>query len=80
MTSVIIVIALVLALVNLLLTRFVLLSSWLESRQRWAHFFLVWLVPVIGAAISWHILKDAAHSRRADDDVRNEYLWWNYPD
>jgi hypothetical protein len=57
-------------------------SGLYEPEQKRLQYLLIWLVPLLGAAVSWVVLR--AHSRPIAGDgdgiTGNPYVPWNYPD
>ncbi len=76
--------AVVLALINTFVTVTVARSTVYERTQKLFQFLLIWLVPVVGAAISWYVtwqvIREEARSPFGSNDIGNEYLHYNYPD
>jgi len=65
---------LLLALVNSIVTIGVARSVVYEPTQKLLQLLLIWLVPVVGAAIAWNVLREEAHSAfRRDGGGANPY-------
>jgi hypothetical protein len=66
--------------INTAVTVAVVRSESYESIQKRLQLFVIWLLPILGAAFTWYVLREEARSSRRMGDSGNEYLWWNYPD
>jgi ABC-type nickel/cobalt efflux system permease component RcnA len=51
-----------------------------ERMQKRLQFMVIWLLPILGAAFSWYVLREGARSSQVRGDSGNKNLWWNYPD
>lgn len=71
---------LLLIVINIAVTVAVFRSESYERNQKRLQLFVIWLLPVVGAAFTWYVLREEERPSRRSGDSGNEYLWWNYPD
>jgi hypothetical protein len=69
-----------LVVVNTVVTVAIARSDMYEPMQKRLQYLFVWLLPCVGAIISWYVLSEEARVNRKNGDSGNESLWWNYPD
>lgn len=79
-TIVYIALVLIIAATDAAVTFAVLHSDSYDPAQKRLQVLFIWLLPIVGAAFSWYVLREEARSGRKLGDSGNEYLWWNYPD
>jgi hypothetical protein len=76
--------ALVVALVllDLAVTVGVARSGLYEPGQKRLQYLLIWLLPLLGAAIVGLVLREQLRQPRPGRHgiTGNPYVWWNYPD
>jgi ABC-type nickel/cobalt efflux system permease component RcnA len=52
-------------------------SDALESGQKKLQMVVIWLLPVLGAALCWCVLNDERQPSRRSGEGGNEYTYWN---
>jgi hypothetical protein len=72
---------LLLVIVNVIVTVTVFRSESYDLRQKLLQALVIWLVPIIGAALLWYTVReDTRHDFINSGDRGNEYLDSDYPD
>ena len=80
MTVVAFALAIFLLVANAIVTMAIARSDVYEPMQKRLQYAFVWLLPCVGAVLSWYVLSEETRANRKRGDSGNENLWWNYPD
>lgn len=79
-TVVIATLCLLLIFFNVFVTVLVLRSTTYEPLQKRFQILLIWILPIVGGAITWYVLREVSRSTVIDDIRGNEYMAQGYPD
>ena len=71
---------LLLVVVNAIVTIAIARSDVYEPMQKRLQYAFVWLLPCVGAVLSWYVLSEETRAYRKSGDSGNKHLWRNYPD
>lgn len=67
MNQVMLILLAILVAANLVVTVVVARSVSYENKQKRLQFLFIWLVPVIGASLAWHLLREHRTERLTTD-------------
>lgn len=72
----------VLAILNFAASRAVRRSGLYEPHEKRRQYWLIWLLPLLGAITAWMVLREASRPERPHGDgiSGNPYVAWNEPD